>query len=173
MNTLSKIGNLMLVEVNKQDDSIFNGDNLYKSPEGKIFKNFYDSPLEILREGHKWIEPIIICDDEIKVGDKVIGIRKSDNFITKLQDIMNNSQIVIAKQSGTFIYKKVLVQPHQFSLEFIQAVINGKVKDGDKVEIEMQAMYEVGGIEGGEPVDYILKFRKDSTAIIHPYKESI
>jgi hypothetical protein len=60
MNTLSKIGNLMLVEVNKQDDSIFNGDNLYKSPEGKIFKNFYDSPLEILREGHKWIEPIII-----------------------------------------------------------------------------------------------------------------
>jgi hypothetical protein len=126
------------------------------------------------------VQPIIICDDEIKVDDYFWS--KCDNFIDKCLKINNTEitgkKVVIAiglsKDSNYFPFK-VLVQPNQFSPEFIQAIINGKVKDGDKVEVEMEEKGEYCK-ECTCPTpcyNLYIKLRKDNTAIIYLLKESV
>ncbi len=81
-----------------------------------------------------WYYPIVICD-ELNVGDSVIGFWFKD--VTKIQIIENETQLEFAKQSNTFKYYKVLVQPETFSCKFLHALENSKVKEDDKVEVDI------------------------------------
>jgi hypothetical protein len=174
MNTLRKVGNLMLVEVNKQPET---GDLLRNIKDYTLFilldspishANFQSKRLKDIR--YKVVQPIIICDDEIQVGD--YGYDEDAKRIFKCgksEDVLLN----ILKKG-----KKILVLDSQLSSEFKQAIVDGKVKDGDKVEVEMY-LTDISddlrdfGYYGKPNYKEVLNFRKDGTAIIHPYNESV
>lgn len=183
MNTNRKIGTLMLVEVNKQQLGIKNivkvkdikhlyvtGDifnQLKPDIDGLIYMNNKASNLKTNLNNIEIVyQPIIICDDEIKDNDNIIW----GNMITKAgkEGIKNFDEI---KND----LKKILALPNQFSQEFLQAICDGKVKDGDKVEVEMTATNDLEGIpfKQWDGEFNVVKLRKDGTAIIHPYVESV
>ncbi len=198
MNTNRKIGNLMLVEVNKQkeDKDLIRCKNLIRMLNDSFRWEFKDYSFSSVAENWKPIQAIVVCDDEIKVGenwlntkDPSLGIRVASEYdIKKIKD--NNHTHC----------KKVLVLPNQFSSSFIQAILNGKIKDGDKVEVELNNVviaestdnyddnviyvngdkvfsysHEFGDILEKEADKYRgeIKLRRDNTATIHPYKETI
>lgn len=160
MNSNRKIGQLLLVEVNKQKEI----GNLFKNVIGgfiiwtKDHEEMKDDLFEYKNKNP--FQPIIICDDEIKNGEWYYDIES--NTITNKEEDHYNCPC-----------KKILVLPNQFSQEFLQAIVDGKVKDGDKVEVDME-FYDSNSSPLSNSVGYwILKLRKDGTAIIHPYKESV
>lgn len=168
MNTNRKIGKLILIETKQKPIGLC---KVSKTAEignpgtqvGKI--------CNLIQEGvhYYWIkiEPIIICDDEIKAEDWFYS--ENERGMVKA-----NRYIVQGKDTGNY---KTLVFPNQSPTEFLQAIVDGKIKDGDKVEVEMEIKYEdfFDGITI-YPNYYskqIIKLRKDGTAIIHPHRESV
>jgi hypothetical protein len=108
--------------------------------------------------------PIIICDDEIKENDYgyIEGSLTTRPF--------NKDEVEKANKMG---YEKVLVLPNQFSPEFIQAIVDSGVKDGDKVEVEMEWLDIKGSILRMATSELIVKLRKDNTVIIHKISDEL
>ncbi len=119
--------------------------------------------------------PVIICDDEIEVGD------------TFLHTHQNRLFTVVSIRDGAFITKKypldtypiseytkkVLLYPDQFSNEFIQSIVDRRMKDGDKVEVEMETYYTSSQLPSEQYKNQRVKLHNYNTAIIHPFKKSV
>lgn len=193
----TKIGILKLIEINKEPklgDLCWNSFyNFFIWTQHHIDGNWRNKSQEYKRDYMKIYEPIIICDDKIKENDKIL---LSDDIIVNV-----DKEWWFQLKVGNYSHiKKVLVQPNQFSSEFIQAIVDGKVKDGDKVEIEMEELARESQDSGGYlykikdgivqgfsnttlPIEELkkkgwtteihIKICKDNTAIIHSYKESV
>lgn len=169
MNKNSKIGKLILVETKQKPNNkiIIWGDNLKKN----LFINIEDDDVNFERlskSSYTCFQPIIISDDEIQVGDNIINgvgnitnVHCYNNDLKKFQYIISGALCEVQSDD-----KKIIVLSNQFSSEFLQAIVDGKIKDRDKVEVEM---IHLGGTGSG----YVIKLRKDCTAIIHPYIESV
>jgi hypothetical protein len=198
MNTNCKIGNLMLVEVNKQkeDNDLIRCGNSIRQLNDTFKWEFRDYSFSSVAENWKPVLAFIITNEEIKIGDtcydKVLGIIFQVDETTDLKYV-NDSNNKLKPY-------KILVSFNQFSPSFIQAIINGKVKDGDKVKVDLNFVtitestenYDdndiyVNGVKvfsySHEYVDVLekeadkyrnkIKLRKDGTATIHPYKETV
>lgn len=78
----------------------------------------------------KWIKPIIISEtEEIEIGDKYIHL-PTNTILEKGQD----------KEAILVNSYKILALPENFSPKHLQAIIDGKLKDGDEVLIECKNM---------------------------------
>ena len=155
MNTTRKVGTFILVEVNK---NVLIGDLCYHKSD-KERQIYLNNNTAIAQVSYQKVEPIIICDDKVKDGEQgYFPYSKTIHICNDEKGIHPNM-------------KKILVSSTQFSPEFLQAIVDVKVKDGDKVEVEMERT----NLE--EPDSYALygkiKLRKDDTAIIHPYTETV
>lgn len=176
MNTNRKVGQLFLVETKQKPEEGLLIINLLdkteiafcKKAKTEGFFTFGDvrysfSEKSMNNSAICVIQPIIICDDKIKVGDKFINTESCQLIYTCSDE--EDKQYIIDTD------KKILVLPNQFSQEFLQAIVDGKVKDGDKVEVEMERT------NPEEPDSYALygriKLRKDGSAIIHKYEETV
>lgn len=176
MNTTNcKVGKLLLVET-KQKPMINQlrithcfGGNQKLSIQFKLYEESSLGPSNL-------IQPIIITDDEIKSGDWFLNITTGTIHKAGIIGVNIQSGKNFGDYHGKFECKKILVLPNQFSKEFLQAICDGKVKDRDKVEVETECNSSSGKEFGAK--EYILKYfklklRKDGTAIIHPYVETV
>ena len=79
---------------------------------------------------HTVIKPIIISEtEEIETGDKVL--MEDGKIKTNGVDVGIKYRIKSAPYN-----KKILALPEQFSPEQLQDIVDGKIKDGDKVYVE-------------------------------------
>lgn len=165
MNTTRKVGTLILIKV-KPEDTI-NG--LCQRKDTGVLMMY-----PVTEEDHKqaqYLKAFIVCDDEIKVGDKVlIPFAGKPRFLEFFVSSDNDLEI---HKEGKHPNLKILVLPNQLSQEFLQAIVDGKVKDGDKIEVEIQDRLMMMSAILLERDNWELKLRKDGTAIIHPYDESV
>lgn len=179
MNTNRKVGTLMLVEVNKQLDQL-SADEVCKM--SGLMKHKFDDkwqhPFRFIdlekRYNYILVQPIIICDDQIKVGDTIF-IPRINSVGKRVKEHSSYHGHILRNEIDGYKHivmggeKKILVLPNQFSQEFLKAVVDGKMKDRNKVEVEIEINPDS---YPGIP-NVSLKLRKDGTAILHPYTESV
>lgn len=79
----------------------------------------------ISNTGFEYLIPVIISD-----GEK---IESDELYLTDSQHILDS-----AKYGPASVDKKVLVFPNQFSPKHVQAILDGKLKNEDKVYIECE-----------------------------------
>ena len=127
-------GKLVLVEERGIHD--------FRSPNdgGTQLKGFH-----VRLSGLYW-KPIIISETEkTEVGDKVLvdnRDRKTDpvNYSIETVEVVTNGWIFTKEQPGLGQNpdwtKKILALPEHFSPKHLQAIVDGKMKDGDKVLVE-------------------------------------
>ena len=121
------------------------------------------------------VQVIVICDDEIKAGDKVYNIYNEANKRGEIIEVKED-EVVSANYLN---FPKVLVLSNQIPHGIIQLVVEGKLKDGDKVKVEISHIENncfrqdtFDGCSCGECGKEVLKLN-DNTTIIHPYKETV
>lgn len=214
MDTNRKIGTLILVEIDREPvdgDIVKTKDyGVWRFKKAPCPMPFWGNPNEC-----KVIQPIIICDDEInKDGDavysngyhypgvdgdekgpgfgsftvpKFIGTaKKYGNAPLRVRgtDIFGKDYLYDIRPEYTF--KKILVSTNEFSQETLQAIIYGEVKDGDKVEVEMESYYsesdvfqfmQQNSVSNGHAISEVskikVKLHTDGTAIIHLYSNNL
>ncbi len=109
---------------------------------GRIY--YRQDHLDLTFEYWERIQPIIICDDEIKANNKVLF----KDLILTVNEFTHDDTVVFEESIAEHlkineynenafreVARKILVLPNQFSIEFIQTIIDDKVKDGDEVEL--------------------------------------
>lgn len=120
-----------------------------------------------------YYQPIIISETEkIEKGDWVYAtVSKSIHQVTRTRQSRNDATLTILIE-GDFCWecsinlcRKVLVLPEHFSTKHLQAIVDGKMKDGDKVLIECERV----GIHHMS-ADFI-KFNTFGYIILHKIEE--
>jgi hypothetical protein len=84
--------------------------------------------------GYGWIKPIIISETEkIEVGDKYLydELGKFQILTCTGQYKSDDTGLVFSNNA-----KKILALPEHFSPKHLQAIVDGKLKDGDEVYVE-------------------------------------
>jgi len=125
-------GKLLLIETHWEENKYL----IFKKSDGRLF--LCEPFLGINSDGDskgKCYKPIIISETEnIESGDKW--------WMPFTGDIIHTKE---DKDYGAFepngMGKKVLVLPEQFSPEHMQAIVDGKMKNGDKVLVECEKVY--------------------------------
>lgn len=112
-------------------------------------------------EGFDYYKPIIISEtEEIEVGDKFITEQnhifictsKDDNCIKFFKEGLEDDGYEYTTTNG----RKILVLPEQFSTKQLQAIVDGKMKDGDEVYVECEGYNRSTTWEYDEPEMYII-----------------
>jgi hypothetical protein len=117
------------------------------------------------------LKPIIISEmEKIEVGDYVFqnNFEKTNPQIIKIEtqhqaDIAND-------KTGSYSKYKILVLPEQFSSKHLQAIVDGKMKENDKVLVEYQAMVDVGKLYEDKPNEadfYRIKLNSEGHVTLH------
>lgn len=114
------------------------------------------------------IQAIIICNDELQKGDVCYSEEFAKKDWAELQLIVSQDGLDRYKELNA---KKVLAQNHQLSPDFINDIISGKVKEGDKVEVEIIDRINTSTLTGETETEYSVNYR-NGLAVIHPYKQS-
>lgn len=168
---------LVLVE---GGDSDFTPDNLSR------FQIFNDK----LNKFKKWFKPILISETEkIEVGDwalyqhpKQIGIAPPAIFkIVNPNYSLHEPSHRVEHEGGFGViegYKKVLALPEYFSPKHLQAIVDSKLKDGNKVlvECEQDKVRDTDpecpiAIGGGYPT--VVKLNSSSHITLHKVEEKM
>jgi len=85
------------------------------------------------------IQPIIVSDDEpIQIGEITPYLITWKNGIKELVNTNNSISDLRIEYS-----KKVLALPEHFSPKHLQAIVDGKIKDGDEVLVECEEMVSI------------------------------
>jgi hypothetical protein len=109
--------------------------------------------------------PIIISETEkILAGDKCLMIDKSSSLYGQIDTH-------IGTHERNDQWAKILALPEQFSPKHLQAMVDGKLKDGDEVYVECEVLYYSGGtiIEDSTYV----KFNEHNNIKLFPVKQSV
>lgn len=176
MSTTNKIGTLILIEVKDYGDK--------PNKAGEICMFGYGMNIAGKDNmGYPTIKPFIVCDDRINDGDTVYNgvemgtVHKWDKNHKQPENIIlvnyDNEEILERRRDRCF---KVIVTPDQFSESNLREIVDGRVKNGDKVEVEMETVYI-------EPDDSIhcnrgsdvtrVRLIEDGTAIVHLHQEDV
>lgn len=107
--------------------------------EGKLVLMKYTLDKEVfvnIEGAYKY--PIVVSEtEEIEVGDKVLYANSTYDVI-RIDE--HNRPIVMLEdeEAQLAIWDKVLALPNQLSEKHLQAIVDGKMKDGDDVYVECQ-----------------------------------
>jgi len=141
-------------------------------------------PLEepIVIGGHNPIRPIIISEtEEVEVGDKFIWIDGLEKGIfTAISDLVYIGKDEIPISLIGSMGRKTLALSENFSPKHLQAIVDGKLKDGDEVFVaceQYKEIVELYDFEEGEVNDWyddiinIIKLNKDNHIKLFPVKK--
>jgi hypothetical protein len=109
--------------------SLFNAEKVHPSAVRKAYK------------------PILISETEkIEIGDSVLCFYPDGTSV--IRKIISETDTVWMDDKGTGWFKdtaifKILALPEQFSPKYLQAIVDGKLKDGDKVLVELNHRNEI------------------------------
>lgn len=160
----TKIGILKLIPTGYADISI--GDLCNHGNNGYCKIKDQEHAIFAARNGYEPIQPIVISDDEIKVGDTIYN-----SLLEKIETI---DELWLALEKTVSSPKgsktKVLVLPNQIPLDFIKAIVDGKFKDGDKVDVEVEYKGRYLYKKENDISNWNIKFNNDNTAIITPHE---
>lgn len=78
------------------------------------------------------IQAIVICDEELKKGDVCYSELFGKMDWADLQLIVSEDGLEQYKKLNA---KKVLAQNHHISIELINSIVSGKVKEGDEIRV--------------------------------------
>ena len=81
-------------------------------------------------------KPIIISEDEIELGDNIYCI-KSGHPANKAGRI-DICRLSPKEATANSVWKKIIALPENFSSEQLQAIVDGKLKDGDEVYLQVE-----------------------------------
>lgn len=140
--------------------SLFSSDESYNTGDIAIGKNWS-------REVFEYWEPIqiiIICDDEIKVGDKFL-YRGSDIGTCEIPFVVSESE----RKSNRY---KILVPSNKIPQSLIDLVVDKKLKDGDTVYVTMQGMWKAPVPEAADP-DFYAPATYNGKAIVSTHNDNI
>lgn len=123
----------------------------------------------------KWLSPILISETEkIEVGDKV--------WDTENKEILDVPRIEIAEHFNKGIsngyYFKIIALPEHFSPKHLQAIVDGKMKDGDKVLVECEKKCAGNCLQSGVILDCamcfnIIKLNSSNHITLHKVEEKM
>ena len=132
-------GILKLIETDKE----------YKN-HGELVKNlcgeYHLCPIDLL-EAPSWksIQPIVVCDDEIILGDKVYhDILGIGNIVERhgeecfFKEHLSGGSIITPWKRNIPECKKILISDDQISLEIIKNIVDLKLKNNDRIEIDFK-----------------------------------
>lgn len=141
--TNQKEGTLVLLHIEKA--TLKEGELYQKSYGGHIFKY-----TQGCTHSGDSIQPIIVCDDEIKEQDVVVF----KNSIVRVDEFTHDDTVAIFNLDGSEnkynephekvfleLAKKVLINTSEIPDNIIQAIASGELKDGDKVLVEFDNKY--------------------------------
>lgn len=124
----------------------------------------------------RYLKPIIISETEkIEEGDDVLFIGETVGpFITKCQP-----GSVLAREGKSDKWFKILALPEHFSPKHLQAIVDGKMKDGDKVLVECKVEQDLGCADCGDPDTWsiprwnVIKLNPTSHITLHKIQEKM
>jgi hypothetical protein len=96
----------------------------------RILKEFHGNAL--VHKTAVVIKPILISDEEIKVGDKFLNER---DIIESTEGITEEDLHIVNISPNC---KKIEVTSEQIPINILEAIVEGKLKDGDSVEVEYE-----------------------------------
>lgn len=106
-----------------------------------------ENHLSLLKSGLVAYKPIIISETEkIEVGDWVYNSKSGGVYRA-------DDNTLYALKTEQFIYK-ILALPENFSPKHLQAIVDGKMKDGDKVLVECERVFYPSQGHGTEAINY-------------------
>jgi translation initiation factor IF-1 len=150
-------GKLVLVECNSTD---------------ALFNKYLGDPLVIhdrqYAAGRKFYKPIIISETEkIEVGDWYYDERN------KLIKQLTYQDLMIVPECGYF---KILALPEHSSPEQLQTIVDGKLKDGDKVLVECEKQEQTHlfvGFSKPHPIIDVIKLNSSNHITLHKVEEKM
>lgn len=90
--------------------------------------------LKLCNKNDVVIKPIAISDEEISIGDYYL-------FLNQIHKA-NRVQELETYNRQRELYKKIELLPEHFSNDILQLIVDGKLKDLDKIEVEYEAIFD-------------------------------
>lgn len=111
-----------------------------------------------------YFKPIIVSEIE--------SIETSDNYYNAYNEKIYNAPRFEGYKIGRDL--KVLVLPTQFSTKQLQAIIEGKLKDGDEVLVECKPAEIYGNNGSFYPIEYVIKLSyPDNKVTLHKVEQKL
>lgn len=141
---------LVLVESTKKDGEIYHDEEGWHINHGAF-------------NSGKYYKPILISETEkIEVGDWTYHSRKD---MQQLKQVTNPNAENDLLNLG---WRKVLALPEHFSPKHLQAIVDGKMKDGDKVLVECEKQYH-----DGDQWHHKIKLNSSNHITLHKVEEKM
>ncbi len=128
---------------------------LFKVPDSPGYSGRFGIKKDIVMSPSEWnsgdcLDPIIISEtQQIEVGDWVYGGNKPS--IIQVRDDSHLQYLLRASEAyPQYKFFVVLTLPEHFSPKHLQAIVDGKMKDGDKVLVECEEDFSAECIESGK-----------------------
>lgn len=147
-------GKVVLIEC-KPEESLF-----YKLLSGDILPTFNGG--QLLKTPCQYLKPIIISETEkINVSDWYIHLGYNKLYQATRENVNELQKVEVVK---------ILALPEHFSPKYLQTIIDGKMKDGDKVLVECENIGDEF-MMGVEYMDHIITL--NTSGHIRIYKPEI
>jgi|SRR6185369_3561217 len=133
----------------------------------------------VLSKGHtgelgKYYKPILISEKEkIEEGDWIVVNEVSNGVIKQHGSLIQEAE---SKYAPSVYVQKVLALPEHFSPKHLQAIVDGKMKDGDKVLVECESKYiePPDTIHSNRGYDInIVKLNSSNHITLHPVEKKM
>lgn len=122
----------------------------------------YEHRMGFVKGIGKYLKPILISETEkIEIGDWVF------DSMNKTIHINNNDELINIRTKGHELKRffKILALPEHFSPKHLQAIVDGKLKDGDNVLVECEQECQ------GYDTYKVIKLDSFDYIILHKIKE--
>lgn len=109
-------------------------------------KELGKSLLTILNQPDSYFHTILISDEPIEVGDKalynnkIVTITQIDTA-KRYEVNYEYDNVRCGMETSSKLFTKILALPEHFSPKHLQAIVDGKIKDGDEVYVECEVVF--------------------------------